>query len=64
MGTLDNTRKYEKKEKKEMETLRRDLEPIKTNWNQTTVKYTIEDKTFGVEINNILETKISEIKEI
>ena len=47
-----------------METLRRDLEPIKTNWNQTTVKYTIEDKTFGVEINNILETKISEIKEI
>lgn len=45
-------------------TLRRDLDTIKTNWNQRTVKYTIEDKTFGVEINNILGTKISEIKEI
>lgn len=52
-----------KKEKKEMETLRRDMDTIKTNWNQRTIKYTIEDTTFWVEINNILDTKLSEIKE-
>lgn len=46
-----------------METLRRDLDTIKTNWNQRTVKYTIEDTTFWVEIHNILDTKLSEIKE-